>query len=154
MLFECSRPEMPNTAAQKVSAMILEQVSRAGAPAGLGNIFVVVFAVDSSFLEVMVDVIAVSTVIRMCGRMWYVPWPPWIDGAKGRVRNAVEVGCGMRNGVHMVPMWNVVRMRRCMRNVVVMRLWIEALCACKLSHSKNCDGGDYDGARFQHFISP
>ena len=101
-----------------------------------------------------VNVVAVTNVIRVCCRMRYVPWPPRIDRSVGRMWNAVDMGCCMRNGVHMVSMTNVVRMRGRMRNVMVMRLWIEALGTCKLRHSKNCDGCDYDGARFQHVFSP
>lgn len=101
-----------------------------------------------------VEVVAVTNVIRVCCRMRNVPWPPRIDRSIGRMWNAVDMGCCMRNGVHMVSMTNVVCMRGRMRNVMVMRLWIEALCTCKLRHSKNCDGCDYDCARFQHVISP
>lgn len=108
----------------------------------------------SSCVRNGVNVVAVTNVIRVCCRMRNVPWSPRIDRSIGRMWNAVDMGCCMRNSVHMISMTNVVRMRCCMRNVVVMRHWIEALCVCKLSHSKNCDGGDYDGARFQHVILP
>lgn len=54
----------------------------------------------------------------------------------------------------MISVPNEICMRRRMRYVVKMRLWIETLCACELSHSKNCEGGDCECARFQHVILP
>ena len=60
----------------------------------------------------------------------------------------------MWNGMKMVSMSNQVRMRRRMRNVVEVGIRNKALCICKLSHSKNCYGGHYKCARFQHVILP
>jgi hypothetical protein len=70
------------------------------------------------------------------------------------MRNAVNVSGRMWNRMKMVSMSNQVRMRRRMRDVMEMGIGNKALCICKLSHSKNCDGGHYECARFQHFILP
>ena len=101
-----------------------------------------------------IDVIAMGNIVDVCCRMRNVPWPPRIDGSIGCMWNAVDMGCCMRYGVHMVSMSYVVGMRGRMRNIMVMRFWIKSLGTCQLSHSKYCYCCDYDCARFQHVISP
>ena len=79
---------------------------------------------------------------------------PRCSRTKGRVRHSVDVGCRVRNGVNMIAVANVVSVCCRVWHVMEMSVVIEALSACHLSHSKNCYGGDYDCARFQHCILP
>lgn len=62
------------------------------------------------------------------------------------------MGRRMGYGVHMIPVPNVIHMRRRMWNVVEMGVLVVALCVCKLSCSEDCDCGQNNCARLKHLI--
>lgn len=101
-----------------------------------------------------VRVKSVSDSMKVRRSVWNVAWTPMINGAQRRVWNAVDVCGGMWNRVIVVPMPNQVRVCRRMWNVMKMRIGNKSLCICKLSHSKNCNRGQYECACLQHFNLP